>query len=50
MLSMAMETPERLEYLNFTKPYIQIPSVLLGRVEAPYINTLDDMGTGRSAW
>ena len=44
MLSMAMETPERLEYLNFTKPYIQIPSVLLGRVEAPYINTLDDMG------
>ncbi|WP_421843279.1 transporter substrate-binding domain-containing diguanylate cyclase [Marinobacter algicola] len=44
MLSMAMETPARLEYLNFTKPYIQIPSVLLGRVEAPYINTLDDMG------
>ena len=44
MLSMAMETPERLEYLNFTKPYIEIPSVLLGRVEAPYINTLDDMG------
>ena len=44
MLSMAMETPERLEYLNFTKPYIQIPSVRLGRGEAPYINTLDDMG------
>ena len=44
LLSMAMETPERLEYLNFTTPYIQIPSVLLGRVEAPYINTLGDMG------
>ncbi|MDF0752631.1 transporter substrate-binding domain-containing protein [Marinobacter sp. 71-i] len=44
LLSMAMETPERLDYLSFTEPYIQIPSVLLGRVEAPFINTLDDMG------
>jgi len=43
LLSMAMETPELLEYLSFTEPYIQIPSVLLGRVEAPYINTLDDI-------
>ena len=43
LLPMAMETPELLEYLSFTEPYIQIPSVLLGRVEAPYINTLDDI-------
>lgn len=44
LFSMAMETPERLEYMSFTEPYIQIPSVLLGRVEAPFINTLHDMG------
>ncbi|NMT62563.1 transporter substrate-binding domain-containing diguanylate cyclase [Marinobacter orientalis] len=44
LFSMAMETPERLEYMSFTEPYIQIPGVLLGRVEAPFINTLDDVG------
>lgn len=44
LFSMAMETPERLEYMSFTEPYIQVPSVLLGRVEAPFINTLNDMG------
>lgn len=43
LLSMAMETPERLDYLSFTEPYLRIPSVLLGRVEAPFINSLDDM-------
>lgn len=43
LFSMAMETPERLEYMNFTKPYIRVPSVLLGRIETPFINSLDDM-------
>ncbi|MCR8914504.1 transporter substrate-binding domain-containing protein [Marinobacter panjinensis] len=44
LFSMAMETPERLSYMSFTEPYILIPTVLLGRVEAPFINTLNDMG------
>lgn len=45
LFSMAMQTPERLEYMSFTKPYIRVPSVLLGRVEAPFINSLDDIGS-----
>lgn len=45
LFSMAMKTPERLEYMSFTAPYIQVPTVLLGRVEAPFINTLNDMGS-----
>ncbi|MDL0430920.1 transporter substrate-binding domain-containing protein [Marinobacter sp. TBZ242] len=44
LFSMAMETPERINYMSFTKPYLQAPGVLLGRVEAPFISTLDDMG------
>lgn len=43
LFSMAMETPERRAYMSFTEPYLQIPTVLLGRVEAPFINTLRDM-------
>ncbi|MDX1458069.1 MAG: transporter substrate-binding domain-containing protein [Marinobacter sp.] len=45
LFSMAMKTPDRLEYMSFTEPYIQIPSVLLGRVDAPFIHTLDEMGS-----
>lgn len=44
LFSMAVETPERLDYMSFTAPYIEIPTVLLGRVEAPFISSLDDMG------
>ncbi|MFO8140568.1 MAG: transporter substrate-binding domain-containing protein [Marinobacter sp.] len=44
LYSMAMKTPERLEYMSFTDPYMRTPSVLLGRIETPFINNLDDMG------
>jgi len=44
LFSMAMETPERRRYMNFTAPYVELPSVLVGRIEAPFISSLDDMG------
>ncbi|MEP1214274.1 MAG: transporter substrate-binding domain-containing protein [Marinobacter sp.] len=44
MFSMAMETPERRDFMDFTSPYAEIPGVLVGRIEAPFIDTLDDMG------
>jgi len=45
LFSMAMETPERLEYMSFTRPYLRVPGVLIGRVETPFIRRLDDMGS-----
>ncbi|KPP97382.1 transporter substrate-binding domain-containing protein [Marinobacter sp. HL-58] len=44
MFSMAMETPERLGYMNFTTPYAEIPGILVGRIETPFINSLEDLG------
>ncbi|MCL7942994.1 transporter substrate-binding domain-containing protein [Marinobacter sp. ATCH36] len=43
LFSMAMETPDRLGYMNFTSPYAEIPGVLVGRIEAPFIDSLDDL-------
>lgn len=37
ILSMAMDTPERREYLSFTDPYLTIPLVLAARQEALFI-------------
>ncbi|MBC7191170.1 transporter substrate-binding domain-containing protein [Marinobacter sp.] len=36
LLSLAMKTPERLSYLNFTVPYLTLPVVVLGRLETPF--------------
>lgn len=44
MFSMAMETPGRLDFMDFTSPYAEIPGVLVGRIETPFIDSLDDMG------
>lgn len=40
LLPMAMQTAERLAYLDFTTPYYTVPNVLLARVEVPFIDTL----------
>ncbi len=45
LFSMAVATPERLEYMSFTEPYIVIRTVLLGRVDAPF-----QMTWGISQW
>jgi ABC-type amino acid transport substrate-binding protein len=41
ILSLAMKTPLREEYLNFTKPYITTPLVVSTKIESPFI---DDFG------
>ena len=38
-----IETPERSEYLNFTKPYLDLPWVYFGRKGSEIINNLDDL-------
>jgi diguanylate cyclase (GGDEF)-like protein len=43
IFTMAMETPERSEFLNFTEPYLEVPTVVLGRIEAPFIERVGDL-------
>lgn len=43
LLSMAMKTPERSEFMNFTEPYLEVPNVVLGRIEAPFIERIGDL-------
>ncbi|WP_449285943.1 transporter substrate-binding domain-containing protein [Marinobacter sp. PE14] len=43
IFTMAMKTPERSEYLNFTEPYLEVPTVVLGRIEAPFIERVGDL-------
>jgi diguanylate cyclase (GGDEF)-like protein len=43
IFTMAMKTPERSEFLNFTEPYIEVPTVVLGRIEAPFIERVGDL-------
>lgn len=43
IFTMAMQTPERLEFLNFTEPYLEVPTVVLGRIEAPFIERVGDL-------
>lgn len=40
LLSMAMETPGRAEYMDFTEPYLEIPSVIVTRGDAPWVEGL----------
>jgi len=37
-------TGERLKYLNFTKPYAIIPIVVVAREDAPFLNSLEELG------
>ena len=43
IFTMAMKTPDRTEYLNFTEPYLEVPTVVLGRIEAPFIERTSDL-------
>ncbi|WFS62758.1 transporter substrate-binding domain-containing protein [Pseudodesulfovibrio thermohalotolerans] len=42
-------TPERQRYLRFTKPFLQVPVVLVTRDEALFIRSLDDLRGKRVA-
>ncbi len=37
LLSLAMETPKRQEYMNFTTPYLKVPIVLITKPDVPFI-------------
>ncbi|TNE99034.1 MAG: transporter substrate-binding domain-containing protein, partial [Gammaproteobacteria bacterium] len=43
LLSLAMKTPERSRYLDFTEPYVQVPNIVLGRIEAPFIESVAEL-------
>lgn len=43
LLSMAMKTPQRTHYLNFTMPYADVPTIILGRIDAPFIESVEDL-------
>lgn len=40
---MAMRTPERSEYMDFTSPYLEVPNVVIGRLESPFIQRLNEL-------
>lgn len=40
ILSLAMETPSRKKYMNFTKPYLKVPLVLATKLDIPFINDI----------
>lgn len=42
IFSMAMQTDERSEYMNFTSPYLLVPNVIATSATAPYIEKVDD--------
>ena len=47
LLSFASNTPERQEYLNFTSPYLTFPSVLVTKIDQPFINNFALLATKR---
>lgn len=47
MLPMAMNTPERATFLDFTEPYYIVPNVLLGRIETPFVEGLSEFDQRR---
>jgi len=40
IFSLAMPTPERRTYMNFTRPYLSIPLVMAARTETPFIDDI----------
>lgn len=49
IFSLAMSTPERERYMNFTEPYLRIPLVMAARVDRPFVDditTLKDVQLG----
>jgi len=43
ILSLAMSTPKRQEYMNFTSPYIKMPLVLATKMDVPFISDFDSL-------
>jgi ABC-type amino acid transport substrate-binding protein/DNA-binding response OmpR family regulator len=49
LLSALTPSPERREYLNFTKPYLRFPLMVFTRHDAPLITGIEDLGQARVA-
>lgn len=47
MYSLAMRTPQRRIYMDFTTPYYTTPNVLLARIETPFVDGLDQFAGRR---
>jgi PAS domain S-box-containing protein len=43
ILSLAMETPQRKKYLNFTTPYLETPLVVATKLGVHFINDVNDL-------
>jgi len=43
IFSLVMTTPEREKYLNFTKPFLNIPVVLASNINAPFIDNINQI-------
>ena len=43
LVSLAMQTPERDQYLNFTEPYLDIPLVLATKNNVPFVNDFSSL-------
>jgi PAS domain S-box-containing protein len=43
ILSLAMSTPNREKYLNFTTPYLSVPLVVATKLDVPFINGIKDL-------
>ncbi|MEA1891962.1 MAG: transporter substrate-binding domain-containing protein [Campylobacterota bacterium] len=43
ILSLAMSTPDREEYMNFTSPYLSVPIVLAAGLDTPFITDFDSI-------
>jgi len=43
VISAIVQTPERSEYLHFTKPYISLPMMVVTREDSPYIQGIKDL-------
>lgn len=43
LFPMAMQTPDRLSYMDFTTPYLEVPNVVLGRIDMPFIQRVADL-------
>ena len=43
ILSLAMETPNRKKYMNFTLPYLQMPLIIATKLNVPFIDNMQSL-------
>lgn len=43
IFSLAMQTPERQKYMNFTTPFLSVPLVITTKLDVPFVNDIQDL-------